>query len=125
MQLNFDDGIIKRLQEYVVKNAKILLDLDDGSGPYTNHAIACSMGINYRIIMVNNDANIDDYQEELKSNLGIVYSKKYANYTLATNMKLGIKPPFNTWQLSGTNMLIDDSVEFVTKYFQEVPNNGK
>lgn len=122
MQLTFDNAIKAKIAPYLQKGAKILLDFDDGIGPFVDHAIACSIGISYRIIIIDENDDSKDYQEIIKSNLGVIYSKKYANYTLADDLKLSIKPPFNTWQLSGDGMLIDDGVQLITKFFKEVDN---
>ncbi|QBO36805.1 iron-sulfur cluster biosynthesis family protein [Periweissella cryptocerci] len=114
--LNFDDNAVARLEKYFNDDYTVLMDFDDGVGPFTEHGASCTLDVAFRIIIVAKDTDIKDYQQVINTNLGPMLGKEYANYALNDVMKITLQPTFNRWELKGESETIDPALQIVTKY---------
>ncbi|MCM0598608.1 iron-sulfur cluster biosynthesis family protein [Periweissella fabalis] len=101
----------ERLMKAVKAGAKILLDLDDGTGQFATGAASCTMDTAFRIIIVKQTQDTPDYQLEINSNIGKIYVKPHSKDMLISQMKLAYIPPFNQLTLSGLGEVIDPNVQ--------------
>ncbi|CAH0417270.1 iron-sulfur cluster biosynthesis family protein [Periweissella fabaria] len=109
--LEVSGKIADRLNEFVNAGAKILLDLDDGTGQFSNGAVACSMDTAFQLIIVDQAVETPDYQLEIKSNVGPVYAKKHSKDILEPQMTLAYQAPFNQLTLNGQGEVLDPNVQ--------------
>ena len=74
MYLTFTNEAKQRLARYVDDSKKMLMDYDDGVGPFS--AIGnCSLDDNFKLIFVDKDRNFKDFDAHFDSNLGPIYYK--------------------------------------------------
>lgn len=114
-ELQFDKALSEKFAPYFKQQDKVLLDLDDGIGQFSNSAVSCTMGIAMRIIIVPEDLATPDHTIEVKTNLGSIYAKAHTEYALDKNMTLSLVPPFNQMVLKGDEGTIDPSVVIINK----------
>lgn len=113
-QLTVTDAALDRIKKYLSPNKKIVLDFDDGVGPFS--AIGnCSLDANYRLIFVNKDVDTPDFDEKVSSNIGDIYikSEAYANVQFENQMELRFDPKHFTMPLVSPTKILTDNVEVV------------
>lgn len=113
-QLTVTDAALDRIKKYLSPDKKIVLDFDDGVGPFS--AIGnCSLDANYRLIFVNKDVDTPDFDEKVSSNIGDIYikSEAYANVQFENQMELRFDPKHFTMPLVSPTKILTDNVEVV------------
>ena len=113
-QLTVNDAALDRIKKYLSPDKKIVLDFDDGVGPFS--AIGnCSLDANYRLIFVNKDVDTPDFDEKVSSNVGDIYikSEAYANVQFEDQMELRFDPKHFTMPLVSPTKILTDNVEVV------------
>ena len=113
-QLTVTDAALDRIKKYLSPDKKIVLDIDDGVGPFS--AIGnCSLDANYRLIFVNKDVDTPDFDEKVSSNIGNIYIKReaYANVQFENQMELRFDPKHFTMPLVSPTKILTDNVEVV------------
>lgn len=113
-QLTVTDAALDRIKKYLSPDKKIVLDFDDGVGPFS--AIGnCSLDANYRLIFVNKDVDTPDFDEKVSSNVGDIYikSEAYANVQFEDQMELRFDPKHFTMPLVSPTKILTDNVEVV------------
>jgi uncharacterized protein YqkB len=113
-QLTVTDAALDRIKKYLSPDKKIVLDFDDGVGPFS--AIGnCSLDANYRLIFVNKDVDTPDFDEKVSSNIGDIYikSEAYANVQFENQMQLRFDPKHFTMPLVSPTKILTDNVEVV------------
>ena len=113
-QLTVTDAALDRIKKYLSPDKKIVLDFDDGVGPFS--AIGnCSLDANYRLIFVNKDVDTPDFDEKVSSNIGNIYIKReeYANVQFENQMELRFDPKHFTMPLVSPTKILTDNVEVV------------
>ena len=76
MKLTFTPQAQQRLQKYLQPDSKLILDFDDGVGPFSKLG-NCSLDANFKLIIVSKDAKLPDFNAQLDSNLGPIWYKDY------------------------------------------------
>lgn len=112
--LTVTDAALERLNKYMSPDKKIVLDFDDGVGPFS--AIGnCNLDANYRLIFVNKDVDLPDFDEKVESNIGDIYikSEPYANIQFEKQMELRFDPKHFTMPLVSPTKILTDNVEVV------------
>ncbi|MCH3921562.1 iron-sulfur cluster biosynthesis family protein [Limosilactobacillus sp.] len=114
-QLTFTAEAKQRIAKYLRPGKKIVLDFDDGVGPFS--AIGnCSLDANYRLIFVNQGADLHDFDERVTSNIGDVWikSEPYANIQFENQMEVRFNPKYFTMPLvSPTKGTLTENLEVV------------
>ena len=108
------DAALTRIKPHLLPNKKIVLDFDDGVGPFS--AIGnCSLDANYRMVFVNQDADLPDFDEKISSNIGDIYIKSelYANVQFEPEMELRFDRRHMTLPLVSPKGILTDNVELV------------
>ena len=108
------DKAMQRLQHYISPDKRVVLDLDDGVGPFS--AIGnCNLDANYRLIFVNKDVDLPDFDERVSSNIGDIYIKSelYANVQFEDQMEIRFDPKHFTMPLVSPTKILTDNVEVV------------
>ena len=120
MYLTFTDKAQERLQRYLGKDKKIILDYDDGVGPFSAMG-NCSLDVNFKLVFVDKDMDLPDFDAHFDSNLGPVYYKGFDKPQYAEEMTLDFNKNFFTLPLKSPMGMLTDNVE-VVDYEQEKQN---
>lgn len=100
------------LQRYVEADKKILLDLDDGVGRFSDEG-TCALLTKFRILIVGAHEDLSDYTVHLESDLGTIYFKDSARDFLDDHLKLKVDPKTKLLVFSNSKEIIDQSVNIV------------
>lgn len=113
-KLTITDDALSRIKGHLRPNQKIVLDFDDGVGPFS--AIGnCNLDANYRLIFVNWDVDLSDFDEKISSNIGDIYIKSelYANVQFEPEMELRFDRHNYTLPLVSPKGVLTPNVELV------------
>lgn len=112
--LTVTDGALERIKSHIQPGKKIVLDFDDGVGPFS--ALGnCSLDAHYRLIFVNADADLPDFDEKIQSNIGDIFIKSelYANVQFENQMELRFDRHSFTLPLVSAKGMLTENVEVV------------
>ena len=113
-KLTVTAAAMDRLRKYMSPDKQIVLDFDDGVGPFS--AIGnCNLDANYRLIFVNRDGKLPDFDEIVSSNIGDIRIKSewYASAQFEDQMELRFDPKHFTMPLVSPTKILTDNVEVV------------
>lgn len=71
------NNLAKKIEKLRKTDTVLILDFDDGVGPFSNVA-TCTLDVAFNLILAKKSQLTDDFDETLVSNLGKIYVKKYA-----------------------------------------------
>ena len=112
MYLTFTEDAKQRLGRYLGTSKKMLLDYDDGVGPFS--ALGnCSLDDNFKLIFVNQDQSFKDFDASFDSNLGKIYYKGYTKPQLADQMMVSFNPHVFTMPLKSPQGILTDDLEIL------------
>ncbi|MFH5810171.1 iron-sulfur cluster biosynthesis family protein [Companilactobacillus sp. FL22-1] len=120
MKIEITEPAQAKLQKYVDAGKKILLDLDDGFGKFSNEG-TCALLTKFRIMVVDTDEDLSDYSTHLESELGTIYFKNSAKEFLDDSMSLKVDPKTQLIIFSNSKEIIDKSVNIID--YDLVKNN--
>lgn len=120
MQLTFTNAAQKRLSKYLSDNKQMLLDYDDGVGPFSATG-SCSMDNNFKLIFVDKDKQYKDFDASLNSNLGTIFYKGYTRPQLEDQMTVRFNPHTFTMPLSTPHGLLTEDLEILDFSGQKAP----
>lgn len=112
MALKITPAAVAKIKDKMTPGQKILLDLDDGVGPFSNVGY-CSLDTSFRLLLVPADADIKDYPDEFESDLGAVYYKDYAAGYFDEHEVLDVNEKNQMLTLSNNSGLIDGHISIV------------
>lgn len=101
-----------KLQPYVDEGKVLLLDLDNGLGPYSDEG-NCALVTKFRFIAIDPDAPKSDYEIALDSDLGPIYFKKIADDYIQKDMQLELNPKTRMIVFKNARELVDGAVNIV------------
>ncbi|MBD5806626.1 iron-sulfur cluster biosynthesis family protein [Limosilactobacillus walteri] len=110
MNITFTEGAVNRLKRYDLSNKKMLLDFDDGVGPFSAVG-SCSLDGAYRLILVAKDTKTPDYDEKINSNLGDVFIKHHTAVQFDNEMEVRFNPRYFTMPLVSPRRVLTDNLE--------------
>lgn len=110
MNITFTEGAVNRLKRYDLSNKKMLLDFDDGVGPFSAVG-SCSLDGTYRLILVAKDVKTPDYDEKINSNLGDVFIKRHTAVQFDSKMEVRFNPRYFTMPLVSPQRVLTDNLE--------------
>lgn len=112
MYLTFTEKAKQRLARYVDDSKKMLMDYDDGVGPFS--AIGnCSLDDNFKLIFVDQDRQLKDFNAHFDSNLGSIYYKDYTKPQFAEQMTVSFNAHVFTMPLTTPQGTLTDDIEVV------------
>lgn len=101
-----------RIAKYLSPDKQIILDFDDGVGPFS--AIGnCDLEANYKLIFVDQDVDLPDFDEVVSSNIGDIRIKSelYANNQFEAQMELRFDAKHFALPLVSPTKILTDNVE--------------
>ena len=112
MKLTFTPQAQQRLQKYLQPDSKLILDFDDGVGPFSKLG-NCSLDANFKLIIVSKDAKFPDFNAQLDSNLGPIWYKDYTASQLDEKMEVRFNQTYFTMPLVSEQRTMTDNLEFL------------
>lgn len=109
MKITFTTAAKQRLSRYLTPNKRILLDFDDGVGPFSKVG-GCSLDGAFRLIFVDQQHDLPDFDQHIPSNLGDVYIKGYSAVQLDEQMEVRFNKQYFTLPLVSANRTITDNL---------------
>lgn len=110
MELTFTDGAKQRLARYLSPDKKMVLDFDDGVGPFS--AVGdCGLEVNYKLVFVDKDVDLPDFDAQMTSNLGKIYYKGYTKPQFADKMEVRFNPRNFTMPMVSRLATLTDNLE--------------
>lgn len=120
MYLTFTKEAQQRLARSVDHSKKMLLDYDDGVGPFS--AIGnCSLDDNFKLIFVDQDRQFKDFNAHFNSNLGPIYYKDYTKPQLAEQMTVSFNAHVFTMPLTTLQGTLTDDIEVMDLSGEDTP----
>lgn len=77
MYVRVDDKAQEIIKRHSIDDAKVVLNMVDGIGPFAKDSVSCDIGTRFEIIFVDKDRELEDYGETIDSDLGKLYIKPY------------------------------------------------
>ncbi|GEA94736.1 iron-sulfur cluster biosynthesis family protein [Weissella viridescens] len=111
MKLTFTDAAKTMVQKHLKDDTKIVLDFDDGVGPFSDEA-TCTLDLAFHLVLARPDQITKDFNDTIESNLGDVYVKGYSEDQMDPNMTLDVDKYLNL-SLKGDGGTLDDHVVLV------------
>ena len=112
MELTVTEAAKQRLARYLSPAKKLILDFDDGVGPFSALG-SCGLDVNFKLVFVPKNQEFPDFDASFSSDLGEIYYKGYTKPQYAEKMKLDFNPNFFTMPLTSPNGTLTDNVEIV------------
>lgn len=113
MKIVFSDAAKERVERDLEPNKALVLDFDDGVGPFSDEA-TCTLDVAFNLIVVDPEKISKDFDEMVPSNLGQVYVKGYAINQLDENASIDLDK-YLRFQLKGDSGMIDPNMSLQTR----------
>lgn len=112
MELKMSQAVINKLEGYHSNEGALLLDLDDGVGPYSKLGI-CSLDTSFRFLLVSDKEVPAPYTITLSSAVGPIYIKDYTANYFDQEPKLNLNERFQSIMLETESGVVDSNVEII------------
>lgn len=112
MELTFSDAVMQKLDHYLKADTKIVLDFDDGVGPFSD-AATCTLDASFNLDFVRPDQLTAEFNDTISSNLGSVYVKQYSKDQMNPHMVMDLNPKNLTYILKGDSGVLDENVQVI------------
>lgn len=121
MKVTFTDEAKKRVERYLGPNKKVVLDYDDGVGPFS--AIGnCSLDSNYQLIFVDQEVSLPDFDHALESNIGQILIKGESLPQFEDEMEVRFNQRLFTMPLVSRKGTLTDNIEVIDYSGIPLPN---
>ena len=112
MQINFSSAAVKEVQAYLNSDTRILLDFDDGVGPFS-HVATCSLDAGFGLLFVTTQMDTHEYNQKISSNLGPIYIKDYSATQLDEDMQVRFNQKYAILSLQSDHRIITPNLELI------------
>ncbi|EIA21634.1 iron-sulfur cluster biosynthesis family protein [Listeria fleischmannii] len=82
MYLHIEKSIRDKIEELRTNNEKIILNLNDGAGKFSDNKASCALDLYFDILLVNPNEDLHEYGEMLSSDIGPIFMKPYSSVYL-------------------------------------------
>lgn len=111
MFLTITQAAQSRLQPKLGSDTHLILDFNDGVGPYSD-AATCTLDVAFNLVLTSEPVPAD-FDTQLSSDLGTVYVKGYAVNQLDSALTLDVDK-YLRYKLSGPSGTLDPNVTLIT-----------
>ncbi|MBS9335149.1 iron-sulfur cluster biosynthesis family protein [Fructobacillus sp. M1-13] len=113
MKLTFTDKAKARLEKLAGDNKKLVLDFDDGVGPFSNEA-NCTLALSFNLLFVPNDTDLSEFGATFDSNMGTIHAKPYSLEQMDEEMTVDVNEKYLRYTLSGRGGVLDPALGIKT-----------
>ncbi|MBS9336634.1 iron-sulfur cluster biosynthesis family protein [Fructobacillus papyrifericola] len=109
MKLTFSDAAKARLEKLAGPDKKMVLDFDDGVGPFSDEA-NCTLALSFNLLFVPKDTDLSEFGATIDSNMGVVYAKPYSLDQMDDEMTVDLNEKYLRYSLSGRGGVLDPAL---------------
>ena len=109
MKLTFTAAAKARLEKFAGADKKIVLDFDDGVGPFSKEA-NCTLALSFNLLFVPKDTDLSEFGATIDSNMGTVYAKPYSTEQMDQEMTVDVNEKYLRYTLNGRNGVLDSAL---------------
>ncbi|EUJ30310.1 hypothetical protein MFLO_10823 [Listeria floridensis FSL S10-1187] len=117
MRIDISEEAAEIIRKRKPENAKLVLNLNDGAGMFSDVAGSCSLDLLFDVVFANQDAELGEYAAEIESNLGTIFAKPYSlkyldegNYLRVSSMGMLVLGGAYSGMISGNVLLKDKTM---------------
>ncbi|MGX7328860.1 iron-sulfur cluster biosynthesis family protein [Enterococcus bulliens] len=118
LKLDIQPEVAAKILAKKQENERILLDNEDGRGPFVDHAISCQLNPSFQLFLVDDsytDEELKDYSLTVETAVGPVSFKESATRLLDQENRLVIEPTYGRIQLKSDGGILASDVKLVTR----------
>lgn len=108
MKLTFTTEAISKINALKTTNDQLVLDLDDGIGPFSS--LLMENGLKYRLLIVPAELVPANFDGTLTSNAGSIRFNADTGRYLDSTMQVNLNARLGTFQLSGNSGLLEPNL---------------
>lgn len=112
--LEIQDEVVQKVMAQKQEGDRVLLDNEDGRGPFVDHAISCQLNPNFHLYLVDSsytDEELVDYSLRFETSIGPVFYKESATRLLDQHNRLVIEPTYGRIQLKSDGGILASDVK--------------
>lgn len=123
MKLTFTEEAKKRVARYLAPDKRILLDFDDGVGPFSAIG-SCSLDGGYQLIFVDRETELPEFDRALDSNIGQILIKGESLVQFDDEMEVRFNRQLFTMPLVSRRGTLTENVEVIDYSGIPLPTNS-
>ena len=108
MFLTISDAAKAKLAAKLTPTTKIVLDFDDGVGPFSDAGM-CTLDVAFNVVLCEAKDLTNDFDTVIDSDLGPVYIKGYTKAQMDSDMRLDVDK-YLRYSMSGPSGTLDSNV---------------
>ncbi|MDR3190722.1 MAG: iron-sulfur cluster biosynthesis family protein [Lactobacillaceae bacterium] len=108
MNITFSENAVTRIAPKLHANSVIVLDFDDGVGPFSKFSV-CSLDVAFNLIIVDKQQLPADFDTQIESNFSSVYIKGYSKNQLDLQLTVDCDK-YLRYALAGQSGVIDSTM---------------
>lgn len=108
MEIIFSDKAKARIERDLMPGKVLVLDFDDGVGPFSD-AATCTLDVSFNLLIVDPAELTKDFDTTITSNLGDVYVKEYAKNQMDAHMRMDLDK-YLRFQLTSDSGMLDPNI---------------
>ena len=115
MELLLTEEAKEKIQSQVNAEEQLLLDIEDGDGPFADTRVTCQIDTSFRLLIVKKDTDKDLslYSETAETTVGPIRMKKSALMYMDDPTTIAVEPTYNSLQLKGTSGLLKGNLQML------------
>ncbi len=117
MELIVTEEAKQKIQTQINPEDQLLLDIEDGDGPFVDSRITCQIDTSFRLLIVKKDTEKDLslYSETAETAVGPIRMKKSALMYMDDPTTIAIEPTYNSLQLKGPSGLLKGNLQILRR----------
>lgn len=115
MELLLTEEAKEKIQSQVNAEEQLLLDIEDGDGPFADTRVTCQIDTSFRLLIVKKDTDKDLslYSETAETTVGPIRMKKSALMYMDDPTTIAVEPTYNSLQLKGPSGLLKGNLQML------------
>lgn len=78
MRIELSEEAAEKVLNQKPDGAKLILNLNDGAGKFSDLAGSCSLDLAFDLVFANSNEDLHEYTAEIDSDIGTFYAKPYS-----------------------------------------------
>lgn len=115
MELLITKEAQEKLQAQLNEDEQVLLDIEDGDGPFADSRITCQIDTSFRLIIVKKTImkDLSLYTEKAETVLGPILIKNSALMYMDDPTTIAVEPTYKSLQLKGPSGLLKGNLQII------------
>ncbi|MCM6881560.1 iron-sulfur cluster biosynthesis family protein [Enterococcus italicus] len=123
MELSISSEAQAVIQAKLKTGDRLLLDNEDGHGPFVDHAVSCQLNSGFRLLLVSEAIDAEllaDYSIQLPTEIGPVFVKPSGTFLLDAVNYLMIEPSYKRLQLKSDGGILSPNIPIIRKEREDI-----